>query len=150
MNSVHRKKLNSFASTQEAELCLSAHSLKKMFCKNNMNISKLDDALAKRPTVMVGETKQTKKMGENRGILKLSWACVETKRTFSCIPDYTVCRHFSVKQSLKKILKKNIVYRKLPLRMQYFCENNVYRKCSARISCFYENNVHRKKSFCNF
>ena len=47
--------------------------------KNIINLAKLDDGLAESPTVMVGD-KQTKTttFGKNRGILKPSWAFVET------------------------------------------------------------------------
>ena len=39
------------------------------------NLAKLGDGLDERPAVMVGDRKQT----ENRGILKPSWAFIETK-----------------------------------------------------------------------
>ena len=43
------------------------------------NLAKLDSGLDESPTVMVGETnKKRKKLGENKGILKPSWAFVET------------------------------------------------------------------------
>ena len=41
------------------------------------NLAKLGDGLDESPTVMVGETNKTKqkrKLGKNRGILKPSWA----------------------------------------------------------------------------
>ena len=49
-------------------------------CQINDYLAKLDDGLAESPTVMVVETKQkqNKKLGKNRGILKPSWAFVET------------------------------------------------------------------------
>ena len=48
------------------------------------NQAKLNDGLAESPTVMVGETKTTKNR-KNRGILKPSWAFVETNNIcFSC------------------------------------------------------------------
>ena len=53
---------------------------------------------------------------------------------------------FSKANLLQKILYKNIVYRKLSVRMQNFGENNVYSKFSSRISCFRENNVYSKFS----
>ena len=40
------------------------------------NLAKLDDGLNESPTVMVGE--DNKQLGKNRGILKQSWAFVET------------------------------------------------------------------------
>ena len=47
----------------------------------NINLAKLDDGLNKSPTVMVGEAKNNNnKMGKNRGILKPSWAFVETNK----------------------------------------------------------------------
>ena len=42
-----------------------------------LNLAKLDDGLDESLTVMVVETK-SKKLGNNRGILKPSWAFVET------------------------------------------------------------------------
>ena len=42
------------------------------------NLVKLGDGLDESPIVMVGE-KQMNKLGKNRGILKPSWAFVETK-----------------------------------------------------------------------
>ena len=49
--------------------------------KPRENLAKLDSGLGKSPTVMVGEAKNNnKKLGKNRGILKPSWALVETKR----------------------------------------------------------------------
>ena len=47
----------------------------------DLNLAKLDDGLNESPTVMVIETKKTKETnnGKNRGILKPSWAFVETK-----------------------------------------------------------------------
>jgi hypothetical protein len=50
-----------------------------MFSVYKQNLAKLDDGLAESPTVMVVETKNNnKKLGKNRGILKPSWAFVET------------------------------------------------------------------------
>jgi hypothetical protein len=47
--------------------------------KPNINLAKLDDGLAESPTVMVVDDKtKQKKTCENRGILKPSWAFVET------------------------------------------------------------------------
>ena len=51
--------------------------LQTVHFKITNNLAKLDDGLAKSPTVMVGETKNKQKMGENRGILKPSWAFVK-------------------------------------------------------------------------
>ena len=44
----------------------------------NNNLAKLDDGLDESPTVMVGE--DNNKLGKNRGILKPSWAFVETNK----------------------------------------------------------------------
>ena len=49
------------------------------------NLAKIDDGLAESPTVMVGETNnktKTTKIGENRCILKPSWAFIETNSLF--------------------------------------------------------------------
>ena len=44
------------------------------------NLAKLGDGPDESPTVMVGQqTKQNRNLGKNRGILKPSWAVVETK-----------------------------------------------------------------------
>jgi hypothetical protein len=43
------------------------------------NIAKLGDGLDESPTVMVGDNNKTRQLGKNRGILKPSWAFVETK-----------------------------------------------------------------------
>ena len=49
-----------------------------MHSGNNINnLAKLDDGLDESTTVMVVETK-SKKLGKNRGIIKHSWAFVET------------------------------------------------------------------------
>ena len=45
--------------------------------KNNLNLAKLGDGHDESPAVMVGD--YNKKLGENRSILKPSWAFVETK-----------------------------------------------------------------------
>jgi hypothetical protein len=49
----------------------------------NKYLAKLDDCLAKSPTVMVVDKKTKNKtiFGKNRGILKPSWAFVETNKT---------------------------------------------------------------------
>jgi hypothetical protein len=46
---------------------------------NNYKPSELEDSLHKSPTIMVGET-NIRKLGENRVILKPSWALVRTKK----------------------------------------------------------------------
>lgn len=48
-----------------------------MVCAS-INQAKLGDGLDESPTVMVGDRKQKKNRGKNRGILKPSWAFVET------------------------------------------------------------------------
>jgi hypothetical protein len=48
---------------------------------NNGNLAKLDNGLTNSPTVLVGE-KEEDKLGKNRGILKPSWAFVETNTSF--------------------------------------------------------------------
>jgi hypothetical protein len=53
-----------------------------MFDVHFVNLAKQDDGLAESPTVMVVETRNKNKitkMGENRGVLKPSWAFIETK-----------------------------------------------------------------------
>ena len=46
--------------------------------KIKSNLAKLDDGLAESPTVMVVDKTKNRKPCENRGILKPSWAFVET------------------------------------------------------------------------
>ena len=53
--------------------------------KNNCNViynlAKLEDCLDESPTVMVGKQQnKTKNLGKNSGILKPSWAFVETNK----------------------------------------------------------------------
>jgi hypothetical protein len=43
------------------------------------NLAKLDCGLNQSPTIMVGKTKQNKKLGKNRGIPNPSWILVKTK-----------------------------------------------------------------------
>ena len=47
---------------------------------NKMNLAKPDPDLDESPTVTVGEMTTTKQLGNNRGILKPSWAFVETNK----------------------------------------------------------------------
>ena len=55
------------------------------FGKTRTNLAKLDNGLDGSPTVMVGEEEKKRrrnkreKIGKNRGIIKPSWAFVETK-----------------------------------------------------------------------
>jgi hypothetical protein len=50
------------------------------YSKLTNNLAKLHDGIDKSPTVMVGDRKQKQKLGKNRGILKPSWAFIETNR----------------------------------------------------------------------
>jgi hypothetical protein len=63
---------------QQESLCVYLSAYLSVFTKNIINLAKLDDGLAVSPTVMVVETKNNKKLCKNRGILKPSWAFVET------------------------------------------------------------------------
>ena len=59
-----------------------AHSCNSIFdCVFQYNLAKIDDGHADSPTVMVGDKQQnkTRQLGKDRGILKPSWAFVETK-----------------------------------------------------------------------
>ena len=46
----------------------------------NSSLAKLDDGFDENPTVMFGEKQKTRQLGKNRGILKPSWAFVETNK----------------------------------------------------------------------
>ena len=48
------------------------------FASANINLANQDEGLDESPAVMVVETNKKAKLGKNRGILKPSWAFVET------------------------------------------------------------------------
>ena len=60
-------------------MCLSVVTLFDCLRITRIHLAKLGDGPDESPTVMVRDKTKTKKLGKNTGILKPSWAFVETK-----------------------------------------------------------------------
>ena len=75
-------------------LCKTNHHM--TFAAANINLANQDEGLDESPTFMVVETNKKAKLGKNRGLLKPSWAFVETNTKNHCNIENNFMNEFNL------------------------------------------------------